>query len=123
VEKAVVELSTPETGAGALFPGDKKQKSETVTSNSQGIAKFSLLRANQIPGDYKLPVIARFNGVSGSVSVPATNTPVPLLTKKRWTLIVIGCGAGVIAALALRPKSVPSATVSTVSPTGPVGKP
>ena len=75
------------------------------------------LRANRLGGDVHIAVSIDFHGDAGSGELIEINKAPPLFTKKRAIIIGAAVAAVVIPVILLRS---PHATISTVSPTGPV---
>jgi hypothetical protein len=121
VPGAIVAFIAPENGPGARFVN--ASATTEAPTDEQGIAHIAGLRGNNVAGQYKIHVSASFEGKTGSTDISQTNEKPPLVTAKRVSILGALCAAVVIPLVALRSPAPPKATVSTVTPSGPVGPP
>ncbi|SPE31270.1 exported hypothetical protein [Candidatus Sulfopaludibacter sp. SbA6] len=121
VPAATMAFSAPESGPGARFVNGSA--TAEASTDEQGIAHVAGLRGNSVAGQYKIHIVASFGGKTGSTDLSQTNEKAPLVTAKRVSILGAICAAVVIPLVALRPRTQPKATISTATPSGPVGPP
>lgn len=102
--------ATPASGSGVTGPN--------------GEAVIRGLVANWKPGPYQVVLTAEYMGKTSvsETGVDVINTRRPR-TKRNFLILGAALAAGTALAVALTRGSPPSATISTVTPTGPVGHP
>jgi hypothetical protein len=123
VPDAVVTLSAPSVGASVFFPGVVEPTTILSPTGSDGVARLQGVRGNRVPGTFEIRVSASFEGRKGSAEITQENLKAPLVTAKRLG-ITGGIAAGIlITVLALRSPAPPTATISTITPSRPVGPP
>jgi len=143
---ATVEFAFPEKGPGALLrnatatctedgrmiapvPTDSPSPTEKVAcvkTGDDGIARIDGLRANKLAGAFAIRVKASFGGETTDYAhINVRNELPPFLVRNKRKLWIIGAAsaAAAIAVVLLRPTSPPSATIGSVTGTGPVGAP
>jgi hypothetical protein len=132
VAGAVVVFALPEQGASGAFVDGSTML--TTTTDADGKAVASGLRANSVKGNYNIQVRASFNSRSGSTSISQTNAEVAVaaatgaaISAKVIAIIAAaaaaGVAGGVVAATRSGTKS-PGAVVSTGTVSfGPPGTP
>jgi len=125
VSGADVVFTLPAIGAGGSFANG--QRTQTVTTNEQGIAQAGDIRPNVVEGRFNIQVTARYRGKEGSVGVVQSNTAAGSATeskvsKKKWIILAIVGGAGAGAALALKggSSSSPGGAGATTLSTGTI---
>ena len=118
---ADVDFTAPPDGASAIFPNGGR--TAQLQTDAAGLVRIWGLRANSSPGQYEIRVRVSFGGEAARAAISQLNERPPLVTKKRVALVVASSAAAVISVLALRPAPTPTATISVVTPTGPVGPP
>lgn len=126
---AAVEFKFPSKGASADFPApcrtdpNSDGKVLCTTTNAEGFASATGLKANKIAGDVKIRVNASFGGETAVTEIPEHNSRPGFYTRNKKKLWISGAAAAavVITVILLRPGSKPSATIGTVAGTGPVG--
>jgi hypothetical protein len=115
---ATVALLAPQNGAGARFLNDSSA-TQAVT-DERGIAHVAGLRGNRVPGTYQVRISASFGGKSATANLTQTNQKSPLITRRRAILLGAVAAAAIPVAIRLSSSS-PQATISTATPSGPVG--
>lgn len=110
-----------DSAAGARF--DNNQTVFITHTGPDGTAETTPLRANGSAGPFEIVATAQFASKKGDAVIPLSNDPRPIFTKRRTILAGAAAAAVVIPVLALRSPPPPKATISTVTPTGPVGSP
>lgn len=123
VPDAVVTLSAPSTGPGVLFPGALEPTTILGPTSLNGITRLAGVRGNRIPGKFKIGVTASFEGRKGSAEITQENLKPPLVTAKRLGLAGAISAGVLIPLLVARSPAPPTATISTVTPSRPVGPP
>ena len=118
--EVVFQMTPGTTGASASIADLNLLVTQT---DVDGIASLKGLRANGAAGRYQIHVNASFEGKSGRGDIEQENVPPPILERKRTLLASAAAIAILVPILALRPSQPPKATISTVTPTGPVGQP
>ena len=119
VPGADVTVVLPAKGAGASQNGQTRLD---VQTNSDGIAQLNGLRANGTPGPYEIMVNASFSGKSVNASLSQENLK-PRFVLRKSTFVLVGAAVAAAVLIPVLLRSPPQATISTVTPTGPVGKP
>jgi hypothetical protein len=118
VPDAAVVFTTSRGGPGGRFPDGDQVMRQT---DSSGIARVVGFRANNVAGNFEIMARATFGGKLGTATIFQSNEPQPFV-KRKSTLILGSTGIAVIAFVALRSPP-PSATITAVTPSGPVGRP
>jgi hypothetical protein len=129
VAGAVVAFTLPGQGASGTFTNGARLL--TVTTDQNGRAVMSGMRANNIPGKVEIRVTASHRGQSASTTIGATNAAVAGAAAVSGTLIAVlavvgGAAAAGIAVAATRGNGngTPASTPTVVSPGSPtVGPP
>lgn len=118
----VVFYTTPEAGGpGAVSPGSMQVSTKT---DKDGKATSGTLFANRRDGEYQIRAVAEFYGKRGVAPITEHNLKLPLTRRKSTWITVASAAAGVlIPILVIRAQQQPTATISTVTPTGPVTHP
>jgi hypothetical protein len=113
----------PPNAAVAAVHGTQTACAET---KDDGIARIAGLRANKLPGDFLIRVKASFGGeTTDYVNIKEHNELPPFFVRNKKKLWIIGAAsvAAAVTVVLLRPSSQPTATIGSVSGTGPVGAP
>jgi hypothetical protein len=113
--------TTPASGGAGALTSTGGVKFQTTTGE-KGIAMLPDLRANQYEGEYDLRVEATFYDKRADAQIPEINKKPPFAKRKTTWAIAIAAAAIVIPIVVLH-KPTPTATISTVTPTGPVTHP
>ena len=123
VPGATVVIGLPTTGPGANFI--QPRSANQFDTDALGKTAIDGLRANRLAGPYQITATASFGGETATTTIKETNTPPPFFSRHKKKLIVLGvvCAAVVTPVLALRKPPSPSASITTISPVGPVGPP
>lgn len=129
------ELGRPVPDANVTFttkPSESRAGAETLKNETQvlavtdanGEASAGQLQANRFEGRYSIAAKAEFYGKTSTVPINEVNKK-PKWYRRKGTWITVGSiAAGSLAAiLVVRAEQKPSATISTVTPTGPVTHP
>jgi hypothetical protein len=120
VPDATVTFQMPGDGASATSLNGRLV---TIQSDPNGVAKAVGLRANSTGGDYDIRVNANFEGKAGYTTIRQTNRNPPFAVRRRTLIAEAAAVAVIVPVLALRSSPPPKATISTVTPTGPVTHP
>lgn len=129
VAGAVVAFTLPNQGASGSFVNGSRML--TVTTDANGRATMSGMRANNVPGKMEIRVNASHRGQSASTTLTATNIAAAGAAIATGTLVTIlavvgGAAAAGIAVAATRGNgtTTPASTPTVVSPGSPsVGPP
>ena len=134
VSGAVVMFTLPGRGASGVFPNGAQ--SVTLTTNAQGRAVATGLRANNVAGDFQIRVNASHQGRTASTTISQTNsvgaaaaagaTAVAGISAKVITIVAIVAGAAVGGVIVAKngnggPAQRPPTSITPGSPT--VGQP
>lgn len=128
---AAVEFTFPGKGPSADFRAPCRTdpasdgKVLCTTTNAEGFASATRLKANNIAGEVKIRVNASFGGETAFTEIHEYNSRLGFYTRNKKKLWISGAAAAavVITVVLLRPGSKPSATIGTVAGTGPVSGP
>ena len=132
---AAVEFRLPEHRPGAVFrpagtPCDfdgvriaptSSDKVACVKTGADGIARIEGLRATKVSGGFPIEVKASFGHETVTTTITEKNQAPPFVVRHKTWIVAATCTAVAITVVMLRRSSPPTATIGSVTATGPVG--